>query len=189
MLTVSAAMTPLVTEGNGMTKLTKSKIDGLEIKSKDYFLWDSELPGFGIRIFPSGRKKFVLQYRHGRKSRRMALGQHGAITLDQARKLAIQALGKIGRDIDPLQERKDSRQALTVKELADRFDAEHIAVHLKQTTAKEYRREIIKVLIILPLGARSALAGPEHCRSPIIAAPQRLDTSQKNEVSESKNNG
>ena len=131
-----------------MTKLTKSKIDVLETKSKDYFLWDNDLPGFGIRVFPSGRKKFVLQYRHGRKSRRMALGQHGAITLDQARKLAIQALAKIGRDIDPLQERKASRQALTVKELADRFDAEHIAVHLKETTAKEYRRNL--KLFILP---------------------------------------
>ncbi|WP_430428400.1 Arm DNA-binding domain-containing protein [Parasphingorhabdus sp.] len=106
-------MTPLVTEGNVMTKLTKSKIDRLEIKSKDYFIWDSELPGFGIRVFPSGRKKFVLQYRHGRKSRRMMLGQHGAITLGQARKFAIQALAKIGQDIDPLQARKNSREALT----------------------------------------------------------------------------
>jgi integrase len=148
MLTVSAAMTPLVTEGNVMTKLTKSKIDGLEIKSKDYFIWDSDLPGFGIRVFSSGRKKFVLQYRHGRKSRRMMLGQHGAITLGQARKLAIQALAKIGQDIDPLQARKNSREALTVKELADRFDAEHIVVDLKETTAKEYRRKL--KLFILP---------------------------------------
>lgn len=148
MLTVSAAMTPLVTEGNVMTKLTKSKIDGLEIKSKDCFIWDSDLPGFGIRVFPSGRKKFVLQYRHGRKSRRMMLGQHGAITLGQARKLAIQALAKIGQDIDPLQVRKNSREALTIKELADWFDAEHIEVHLKETTAKEYRRNL--KLFILP---------------------------------------
>ncbi len=141
-------MTPLVTEGITMTKLTKSKIDALEIKSKDYFIWDSELPGFGIRVFPSGRKKFVLQYRHSRKSRRMMIGRHGAITLDQARKLAIQALAKIGQDIDPLQERAERRDALTVKELADRFEAEHIAVHLKATTAKEYRRNL--KLFILP---------------------------------------
>lgn len=131
-----------------MTKLTKSKIDALEIRSKDYFLWDSELPGFGIRVFPSGRKKFVLQYRFSRKSRRIMLGQFGAITLDQARKLAIQALAKIGQDIDPLQERSERREALTVNELAERFDAEHIAVHLKKTTAKEYRRNL--KLFILP---------------------------------------
>lgn len=141
-------MTQLVAEGIIMTKLTKSKIDALEIKSKDYFIWDSELPGFGIRVFPSGRKKFVLQYRYSRKSKRMMLGRHGAISLDQARKLAIQALGKIGRDIDPLQERAERRDALTVKELADRFEAEHIAVHLKETTAKEYRRNL--KLFILP---------------------------------------
>lgn len=76
------------------------------------------------------------------------LGQFGAITLDQARKLAIQALAKIGQDIDPLQERSERREALTVNELAERFDAEHIAVHLKKTTAKEYRRNL--KLFILP---------------------------------------
>jgi hypothetical protein len=43
----------------------------------------------------------------------MMLSQHGAITLGQARKLAIQALAKIGQDIDPLQVRKNSREALT----------------------------------------------------------------------------
>ncbi len=148
MLTVSTSVTLLVTEGNASIKLTKSKIDRFEVKPKDYFVWDTELPGFGIRVFPSGRKKYVLQYRHGRTSRRMSIGRHGAITLDQAKKLAIQALAKIGQDIDPLQERKDSREALTVKELADRFDAEHIAVHLKVSTAKEYRRNL--KLFILP---------------------------------------
>lgn len=148
LLTVSTAMTLLVTEGIIMTKLSKSKIDALEIKSKDYFIWDRELPGFGIRVFPSGRKKFVLQYRIGRRSRRIMLGQHGAITLDQARKLAVQALAKIGQEIDPLEERIERKDALTVKELADRFEAEHIAVHLKETTAKEYRRNL--KLFILP---------------------------------------
>ena len=55
-----------------MAKLTKNKMDALAIKEQDYFVWDDGLPGFGVRVFPSGRKKFVLQYRHGRTSRRMA---------------------------------------------------------------------------------------------------------------------
>lgn len=131
-----------------MAKLTKRQIEALEPQDKDYFVWDSELSGLGIRVFPTGRKQFVLQYRFGRTSRRMSLGRFGAITPDQARGLALEALVKIRQDIDPLAEKKAKRTALTVRELAQRFDEEHIQVHLKASTAKEYRRNL--KLFILP---------------------------------------
>lgn len=131
-----------------MSKLTKRKIEALKAGGKDYFVWDSELSGFGIRVFPSGRKQFVLQYRFGRTSRRMALGRFGAITPDKARGLALEALVKIRQDIDPVIEKRERRTALTVRELARRFDEEHIQVHLKASTAKEYRRNL--ELFILP---------------------------------------
>lgn len=131
-----------------MPKLTKRLIESLEAKSKDYFVWDQELPGFGLRILPSGTRKFVLQYRYGRISRRMGLGRYGAINVEQARTLAIQALAKLHCDVDPLAEQQARRTALTVRELAKRFDEEHISVHLKPTTAKEYRRNLS--LFILP---------------------------------------
>ena len=131
-----------------MAKLTKRQIEALEPQHKDYFVWDSKLSGLGIRVFPTGRKQFVLQYRFGRTSRRMSLGRFCAITPDQARGLALEALVKIRQDIDPLAEKKAKRTALTVRELAQRFDEEHIAVHLKASTAKEYRRNL--KLFILP---------------------------------------
>ncbi len=131
-----------------MTKLTKRQIETLEPNEKDYFVWDTELSGFGIRVFPTGRKQFVVQYRYGRVSRRMSLGRFGAITPDQARGLALEALVKLRNDIDPLAEKRAKRDALLVKELAERFDEEHIAVHLKASTAKEYRRNL--ELFILP---------------------------------------
>lgn len=131
-----------------MAKLTKRTIEALEPGDKDYFVWDGELSGLGVRVFPTGRKQFVLQYRYGRTSRRMSLGRFGAITQDQARGLALEALVKLRHDIDPVAEKRARRTALTVRELADRFDEEHIAVHLKASTAKEYRRNI--KLFILP---------------------------------------
>lgn len=131
-----------------MTKLTKRGIEALEPRDKDYFIWDSELSGFGIRVFPTGRKQFVVQYRFGRISRRMSLGRFGAITPDQARGLALEALVALRKDIDPVAEKRARRDALLVKELAERFDQEHIAVHLKASTAKEYRRNL--KLFILP---------------------------------------
>lgn len=133
-------------------KLTKRYIDSLECKSKDYFVWDDELSGFGVRVFPTGRKQFVVQYRHGKISRRMSLGRYGAIVPDQARKMAMEVLVKVNSGNDPLSERKELRSALTVRDLADRFDQEHIAVHLKPTTAKEYRRNL-KLFILPALGS------------------------------------
>lgn len=131
-----------------MARLTKRTIEALEPTEKDYFVWDGELSGLGIRIFPTGRKQFVLQYRYGRTSRRMSLGRFGAITPDQARGLALEAMVKLRQDIDPMAEKRAKRTALTVRELADRFDEEHISVHLKASTAKEYRRNL--KLFILP---------------------------------------
>lgn len=125
-----------------MGKLTKRTIEALEPAERDYFVWDTDLSGLGIRVFPTGRKQFVLQYRYGRTSRRMSLGRFGAITPDQARGLALQGLAKLRSDIDPQLERRERRTALTVRELAARFDEEHIAVHLKASTAKEYRRNL-----------------------------------------------
>lgn len=133
-------------------KLTKRYIDSLECKSKDYFVWDDELSGFGVRVFPTGRKQFVVQYRHGKISRRMSLGRYGAIVPDQARKMAMEVLVKVNSGNDPLSERKELRSALTVRDLAYRFDQEHIAVHLKPTTAKEYRRNL-KLFILPALGS------------------------------------
>ena len=131
-----------------MAKLNKRQIQALEVQNKDYFVWDAELPGFGIRVFPTGRKQFVLQFRFGKTSRRMSLGRFGALTPDQARGLALEALVKIRQDIDPQLQKREKRTALTVRELAQRFDDEHIEVHLKSSTAKEYRRNL--KLFILP---------------------------------------
>ena len=54
-----------------MSRLTKRSIEALAPRGIDYIAWDRDVPGFGVRVMPSGRKSFVLQYRVGRRSRRM----------------------------------------------------------------------------------------------------------------------
>jgi hypothetical protein len=44
-------------------KLTKSAIDAASPRDEDYFLWDGELKGFGIKIAKGGRKSYVCKYR------------------------------------------------------------------------------------------------------------------------------
>ncbi|MDV6226315.1 tyrosine-type recombinase/integrase [Nitratireductor aquimarinus] len=109
-------------------KLTKTTIDATEIKPRAYFLWCSELPGFGVRVFPSGRKVFYADYydQDGKRSR-MSIGAYGKLTPDEARKQARIILGDVLKGGNPALERKTRRLALTVGELCDDYmrDAEH----------------------------------------------------------------
>ena len=43
--------------------LSKRIVDRLAVDGKDAVFWDRGLPGFGVRVYPSGRKVYVVQTR------------------------------------------------------------------------------------------------------------------------------
>lgn len=94
-------------------KLTKRFIDTLEYnaesKNRD-IRWDSEITGFGIRIYPSGKKSFVLSYRQDGTKRLFTIGQYGNITLEQARILAQKKMGEVADGKDPLLVRRAAKK-------------------------------------------------------------------------------
>jgi integrase len=139
-----------------MPKLTKRKIDAAEAQEKEYFIWDDTLPGFGLRILPSGRKSYVVQYRAGRRARRMSLGPNTVLACEQARGQAITILAAVRKGEDPSADRAAQRGAIIMTELAERFDDEHISIRLKESTATEYRRNLRR--FILPALGRLAVA-------------------------------
>lgn len=108
-----------------MPKLTKSLVESALPKARQYSIWCSELPGFGVFIQPTGRRTYFVDYRTADGiRRRMTIGRHGKITTEEARKLAISTLGNAVRGGDPAEERATRRKSLTVAELCDRyFDA------------------------------------------------------------------
>lgn len=60
-----------------MLKLTKREIDGLQPDGSKHgtVYWDSELKGFGIRVFPTGLKTFVVKFRtRGGRQRWLKIG-------------------------------------------------------------------------------------------------------------------
>lgn len=123
-----------------MPKLTKRIVDTAEARPAEYFVWDSDIPGFGLRVRPSGRKGYVVQYHAGRRSRRISLGPSTVLTCEQARTRAITIVAAARNGEAPAAERGAGRKAITVKELAERFDKEHIVIRVKASTGKEYRR-------------------------------------------------
>ena len=143
-----------------MPKLTKRLVDAAEARDAEYFTWDSEIPGFGLRVLPSGRKGYVVQYRSGRRSRRISLGPSTVLTCEQARSRAIAIVAAARNGEDPAAERDAGRKVITVKELAERFDKEHIAVRLKASTATEYRRNLRR--FILPALGQLTVTGTAH---------------------------
>lgn len=140
-----------------MPKLTKRIVDAAEIRASEYFIWDDDIPGLGLRVLPSGRKGYVVQYRAGRRSRRMSLGPSTVVTCEQARTRAIGIIAAARNGEDPAAERDAGRKAITVKELAERFDREHISLRVKPSTAKEYRRNLDR--FILPALGRLTVTG------------------------------
>jgi integrase len=125
-------------------RITKRAVDAAKPKDREYFLWDGELLGFGLRVLPSGVKSFVAKYRlgSGRRApvRRVTIGKYGKLTADAAREQARKILADVVRGDDPAGERARQRRELTIGELADRYIAEHLRVHNKPKTAVEFER-------------------------------------------------
>ena len=104
-----------------MSKLTKRVVDAAESRAKDYVIWDDELPGFGLRVFASGKRSYVIQYRLGKRSRRFTIGLHGGWTPERARQEAKVQLGRIAQGEDPAEEKQLDSKAITVKELCELY--------------------------------------------------------------------
>jgi len=107
-----------------MQKLTKRVIDGLQSDGARHgtLYWDSELKGFGIRVFPSGQKTFVVKFRtRAGRQRWLKIGTFGALTPEQARERAKLELAKVVDGADPASERDELRAAITLGKLCDYY--------------------------------------------------------------------
>jgi integrase len=132
-------------------KLTKTAVDAAPPKEKDYDLRDTIVPGFLMKITPTGRKIFMLAYvAHNGQRRKPAIGRYGEITVEQARGIAQDWLAEVRRGADPSAERAAIRHAPTVKELFDRFISDYSESRNKPSTVVSNRgfgkRHIVPVL-------------------------------------------
>ncbi len=66
--------------------LTDAAIVRLRPREREYTVWDSRVPGLGVRVRPSGGQSWVLLQDSGRRSKRMSLGPVSTKTVDEARR-------------------------------------------------------------------------------------------------------
>ena len=126
---------------------------------KDTVFWDRELTGFGVRVYPSGSKYYVVQTRGPEGPRRITVGRHGVITADQARRRAALMIARIKAGEEPIPEPMvaSRKTGPTVAEVAERYLDEHVAVRCKPRTAEAYssviRRHIVPMFGDMSLAA------------------------------------
>ena len=136
-------------------RITKRAVDALQCpagRDRD-FLWDDALAGFGVAAFPSGKKVYVAQFRKDGRSRRVALGEHGRLTPDEARSQAKTILGAVETGADPIAERRAAREVRSFKAVAEDFLALHVDAKRKGRTGAEYRR-ILQAHIAPAIGSK-----------------------------------
>src|SRR5262249_3648568 len=119
--------------------------------------WDDELPGFGLKVTPAGRKVYLVQYRlGGRKgrTRRVTIGQHGELTPNAARTEAKRLVGQVAIGRDPASDRDKTKAGKNLAAVLEHFMAEHVKAKRKASTAREYER-IARLYVVPRLGRRA----------------------------------
>ena len=130
-----------VTRGH---RLSTRTVGRLSVTEREAIFWDRDLLGFGVRVYPSGTKTFVVQSRGEGRSRRITIGRHGAITADEARQRAARIIARIKTWDDP---GPPARTRVTVAELAERYLEEHVAIRCKPGTQVLYRAAVRQYIV------------------------------------------
>lgn len=123
-------------------RLTKRLVDALQPGPAAYSVWDTDVRGFYVRVLPTGRKVYTMYYRdRAGKQYRPKIGIHGEITVDKAREIAGDWREAIAEGKDPLNRGDDGKPVdlVTVADLYDRFDREHMKVRQKPRTQANNR--------------------------------------------------
>jgi DNA-binding MarR family transcriptional regulator len=83
-------------------KISRASVKALQPQTRDRFLWDTELAGFGLKLTPSGKRVYIYQYRSGGReepTRRVTLGsEDDGVTPVAARSRALELAQKLKQD-------------------------------------------------------------------------------------------
>lgn len=128
------------------THLTERVVKAAEIGTRKYVIFDEACAGFGLCVFESGRKTFILIYRAAGRQRRMTIGTWPSWSVIAAREEAKRLKRDIDRGEDPMDTRTNARHAPTVDELIERYIDEHLP-KLSASSGKD-QASMVRTLVL-----------------------------------------
>lgn len=121
--------------------ICRRTVEGLKV-GKDTLFWDRRLPGFGVRVYATGAKVYVVQVRHEGRYRRISIGRQGVTTAEAARQQAAQLTARINSGEDAGMPQRGAGAGPTVSELAERYLEEYVEVRCKPATVYRVRNAL-----------------------------------------------
>ncbi|WP_077048477.1 site-specific integrase [Pseudomonas sp. KK4] len=109
-------------------KFTQTTPRTLETREKTYEVYDSKTTGFFIRIYASGKKKYMVEYARKRKE---TIGSVGVMTLDAARDEAIKLILLAKANGGTLPQHQPNQGKLTLKRFIDEHYESWMTQHKK----------------------------------------------------------
>lgn len=135
-------------------KLTVRSVEAIEPGEKDIVAYDTDVPGFGLKVTPKGLRTYFFYYRTREKlQRRPTIGPHGPFRPEFAREIARRWCAEVKQGGDPSQERAHQTVAPTVRELCTRYLEEYAGPRKKQSSIRNDVR-LIEARIIPAIGSR-----------------------------------
>jgi len=144
--------------------LTTARVRELKPRDKMYEVTCSAMPGFVVRVLPTGKKVFLVRHQVDGQWRREKIGLLGpSLGVDEARRRAVLMFGggerneasvqpdagrtapRSTRRVEPVKQLESRRP--TVAELAERFVREYVDVYLKGSSAAQYRRHLAEHIL------------------------------------------
>jgi len=139
-------------------KLTVRSVEAVAPSFKDVIIWDKDVPGFGLKVTPAGKRTYFLYYRtRENQQRRPAIGSAQALKPEAARAIAKRWLAEVAQGLDPSLTRSQDRAAPNVSTLCDRYLDEHAQTRKKATSIRNDQR-LIKDHIRPALGSKKVAA-------------------------------
>jgi integrase len=128
-------------------KLSETFVENLTLPEQgNHIHYDTQIPGFGVRITAGGYVSFILNYHvHGRE-RRFTIGKHPAWTVLAARIRAKKLRVKIDEGIDPLEEREQERTQPTMNDLCAEYLEQHALVHKRPHSVRDDKQMITAII-------------------------------------------
>jgi integrase len=133
-------------------RLTKRAVSLAQPSLQRYTIFDTDLKGFGLRVSPSGRKSWIVEYRVGHGGRRatkqrLTVGDAGTFTPEEARDEARTLLARIRLGGDPVSEKRAQRASLTLADLSVKFLSEHASFKRKARTFELYSDMLNRIVL------------------------------------------